>query len=105
MTALRGRGARPNVRAMQSTISCTACGANLHLREISETGNRSTSETVTSPPVKHRGMYKFHAQTEREQGWCAPFFNADCWVWDIPGIEDRRVSAIILIFWPFVRRH
>ena len=38
-------------------------------------------------------------------GTHAPFFSADCWLGVIPGIEDRRVSAIVLIFRPSVRRH
>lgn len=32
----------------------------------------------------------------------APFFSADCWLGVIPGIEDKRVSAIIMIFRPSV---
>jgi len=35
----------------------------------------------------------------------APFFSADCWLGVIPGIEDKRVSAIILIFRQSFRRH
>jgi hypothetical protein len=34
-----------------------------------------------------------------------PFFSAVCWLGDIPGIEDRRVSAIILVSRPFLCRH
>ena len=34
-----------------------------------------------------------------------PFFSAVCWLGDIPGIEDRRVSAIIFVSRPFFCRH
>jgi hypothetical protein len=46
---------------------------------------------VTRPPVKKRWSYGDH---KAQNGKCTPFLRDNCRLGDIPGIEDRRVSAI-----------